>query len=131
MKTLRLISTLLLIAATTSIFSQTNPAPIIKETKELIGEWEGSLNIQGHNLPLVFKFRIIEDQVKAFLDSPQQQAFDIPVSGIELKVNDLKLTVQSIMGVYSGVIVSKNTINGDWLQGGASYPLNLKKKETK
>src|SRR5262245_6451263 len=61
-------------------------------------------------------------------DSPDQDAFGIPVTTITRDGAELKFEIRSIAGRYEGKINPElTTISGNWYQGGASMPLVLKR----
>jgi hypothetical protein len=66
------------------------------------------------------------------MDSPDQNASDIPVA--KITVEDLKVTldVAAVGGSYEGTLdPAKNEIDGTWKQSGQTLPLLLKKEATK
>jgi hypothetical protein len=48
----------------------------------IAGRWEGTLNTQGITLRIVFRVIETEDGTTVFMDSPDQLAIGIPVTGI-------------------------------------------------
>jgi uncharacterized protein len=97
---------------------------------QFIGSWEGTLNVSGTELLLVFNLNKIEDgTISGTLDSPNQDAYGIPITKIIIESNEIEIWVGSISGTYSGVFdPQKSTINGEWEQGFNSLPLILKPK---
>jgi uncharacterized protein len=64
----------------------------------------------------------------SIMDSPDQDAFGIPVTTITRDGAELKFELKSIAGGYEGKINPELTaISGNWKQGGASMPLILKR----
>jgi hypothetical protein len=64
------------------------------------------------------------------LDSPDQGAHGIPVTGVAWKDDSLQLEVASIGGSYRGKLDTDSLLfTGQWRQGGAHWPLNLKKAD--
>ena len=93
------------------------------------GDWEGKLNIPGANLRIRFHINKNDDgSLAATMDSPDQNAYGIPVTSVAYKENTITLDVQVIHGAYEGAL-SENArqIKGTWKQGGQTFPLDLKK----
>jgi dienelactone hydrolase len=103
------------------------------KNNEIIGAWEGILDVSGTKLRLVFN--IHEDSSGNFIstmDSPDQGAIGINVDNITLKNDKIILRIISINGTYEGNICKeRKSIEGMWKQGNHSFPLNLKKTEKK
>lgn len=98
-------------------------------SQEITGEWHGSLQIQGTELPLVFHISKTETGLKSKLDSPKQNAFGIPMDSTSFK-ND-SLFISSKMGIsYTGSITGKEGIVGNFMQNGMVLKLNLSRKNT-
>ena len=100
--------------------------------KELEGIWEGKLKISGGiELRLALKVEKGKDgALKAVLASPDQGAYNIPISSIGLK--DYVMTFESklIGGKYSGKKNPDGTaFEGHFEQNGLKLPLLLKKTD--
>jgi len=93
----------------------------------IAGDWQGTLNVGGPELRLVFHFT--PDGKGGFtstLDSPDQGARGIPVASVGLANSSLKVDMPQIMASYEGKVNEGATaIAGTFSQGGASFPLNL------
>ena len=95
-----------------------------------IGTWEGILEVESTELPVIFKIKKDEQQkFVVTLDSPSQNAFDIPVGGLSNEDGQLKIDVPSINGYYIGKYLNSSTLDGTWYQNGQSLPLKLVKKK--
>jgi pimeloyl-ACP methyl ester carboxylesterase len=99
--------------------------------KELEGLWVGKLKIM-----LVIELRIVlrvekagpEGRLKAYLDSPDQNAKGIPVSTISLEKERVQFTAAAIGGTFDGTLnEAKDEAAGSWSQAGRKWPLTLKK----
>src|SRR5215475_13949017 len=91
---------------------------------DIDGAWIGGLS----KLRLVLHIITYEDGMTAKVDSPDQNAFGIPVTTITRDGAELKFEVKSIAGRYEGKINPElTTISGTWEQGGDSMPLVLKR----
>lgn len=99
-----------------------------QQAERVTGNWSGSLNVMGTELPLVF--HITADQggtLSATMDSPKQGATGIPVESVRLVQDSLYINMKAIGGAYVGKLISPETIDGQWKQGGQSFALQLKK----
>jgi len=95
-----------------------------------IGNWSGKLELPTTKLELIFK--ISEDStgnLSAKMDVPAQGAKDLPVNETAATSDSLKLSVAMIMGKFEGAFLNDTTIQGNWKQGGATFPLTLMKAE--
>lgn len=108
-------------------------APIKTEHKpakpsDIDGAWSGALETPGGTLHLVFHITNTEDGLTATMDSVEQGAKGIPVTGVTRDGPALKMEMKQIAGVFEGKISKDLTsIDGSWTQGGASLPLLLKR----
>lgn len=97
--------------------------------QNIIGNWEGALQIQGTEIPIVF--HITKDSTgkyNATFDSPKQKAFNLACSEVILKADSVILMMQIIKGKYAGRLnENKKILNGTWSQGAASFSLIMKK----
>src|SRR5262245_36409487 len=104
---------------------------VLQETKkktprpsDIDGAWIGRLS----KIRLVLHIITYDDGVTAEFDSPDQDAFGIPVTTITRDGAELKFEIKSIAGRYEGKINPElTTISGTWEQGGDSMPLVLKR----
>ncbi len=100
--------------------------------KELEGIWEGKLKVNaGIELRLVLQVQKGKDgALKATLASPDQGANSIPISTIEIKGDVLTFESKGIGAKYSGKKTKDPTgFDGQFTQGGAKFPLVLKKTD--
>ena len=101
------------------------------ETSNVVGHWNGTLDVGSVKLRLVFK--IDEDAgggLTGQLDSIDQGAHNIPVDSVTVKGNALRLEVNAVKGVYEGTLdVAGTKATGEWTQGAQSFPLTLEKGE--
>lgn len=97
-------------------------------SQEIQGIWEGELEVFGNKLPLVFHINQENSNYSAKMDSPQQQAFGIPVDEIRFEENTLLMTVNSIGMNYEGILnEDANQFSGTFKQSGMKFPMELKK----
>lgn len=109
--------------------AKTSPAV----TAELEGDWEGAIETGGGSIRTVVHFRNQPDRtVKATLDSPDQGATGLALSDVVQKGSSVEFQLRMAKGSYKGELNKEATlITGQWTQGGAAVPLNLKKAPAK
>lgn len=99
------------------------------QAQDITGSWSGVLKVQGIKLPLVINVEEGDDGLTATLDSPDQGAFDIPTESVSFEENKLNVSIPSLNASYEGTLQDDGSIDGDFVQFGASYPLKLTKGE--
>ncbi len=100
----------------------------------VVGSWQGTLpNGMGGQIRVVLKVRqAAEGALTATMDSPDQNATDIPVAKIAFENGKLTLDVAAVGGAYEGTLdAGKNEISGTWKQSGQALPLLFKKEAGK
>jgi hypothetical protein len=116
---------LLLLAAflgLTALFA----APRAAAQPDLTGTWAGALDLGGAELRIVFHVDSTDGGLTATMDSPDQGATGIPVSGVRATPDSLTLDVAAIGGRYRGAIGPRaRRLEGEWMQSGRSFPLTL------
>ncbi|MEO7308000.1 MAG: alpha/beta fold hydrolase [Ferruginibacter sp.] len=97
--------------------------------QHIAGNWEGNLQIQGTELPIIF--HIIKDSTgkyQATFDSPKQKAYNLACSDVLFKEDSVIIMIQMLKGRYAGKLEeNKKQLTGTWSQGPAALPLTLKK----
>lgn len=96
-------------------------------SQNITGNWEGSLEIQGNELPIVF--HISKDEAgkySATFDSPKQKTYNNACSDVIVKGDSVILIMQKIKGQYAGKLNDKE-LTGTWSQSGYTFPLDMKK----
>ncbi len=90
----------------------------------IVGDWLGALEAGGTQLHLVLHVTKGDDgTLHALLDSVDQGANGIPVSGITVKGGKLDMIVMAVHGTYEGTVNADSTeIRGVWTQ---SRPMEL------
>ena len=99
------------------------------QSQSVAGNWEGTLNIQGTELPIVFHIKKdSSNNLTATFDSPKQNAYNLPCSDVFAKDDSLVLIMKMLNGKYEGMLsADKKTATGKWFQGTNSLPLDIKK----
>jgi hypothetical protein len=82
--------------------------------------------VQGTELRIVFHVEQGEDGLTATMDSPDQGATGIPVARVSVAGDSVTFAVDRIGGTYGGTLdEGGDRIEGQWTQGGQSFPLTL------
>jgi fermentation-respiration switch protein FrsA (DUF1100 family) len=107
------------------------PAQEDTGTGSVVGAWQGTLDAAGTELRLVFHVEHDADgRLVGSLDSPDQGAFGIRLSAVEVDSTAVRFAVASLGGEYSGRPTRDGeAIEGHWSQGGARFPLDLARTE--
>ncbi|HYO22033.1 MAG TPA: alpha/beta fold hydrolase, partial [Flavisolibacter sp.] len=100
---------------------------VISAQKSIDGAWEGKLNTGTFSLRLVVHLKKEATGFSGTMDSPDQGAKDIALSKVELRGDSILMEVASVGGKAVGRLVNDSTFSGQWSQGPASLPLEMKK----
>jgi hypothetical protein len=95
-------------------------------TKDLVGNWEGSLDVKGQILRLVLKLANGANGATGVLVSLDQNNLEIPVATITQQGSRLKLLVTMISGTFDGELKG-DELAGTWTQGPLNLPLVFKR----
>lgn len=96
------------------------------KAQDIAGKWEGTLRIQGAELPLVFKITKNNDIYTTVMDSPAQGSRDIPIEETRFINNRLSLSSPKLGIKFAGAFMpDSNKINGIFNQAKFSLPLKL------
>lgn len=98
-------------------------------SQDILGEWDGALDIQGKSLRLVFHISKTADGYAATMDSPDQGAKGIQMSQASYQDNVLTVELRAAGIKYEGTL-DKTTLTGTFHQGPMTLPLNLTKHST-
>ncbi len=93
--------------------------------QEIEGRWQGSIDVQGVKLKLVFKIESSGDSLLSVMDSPDQGVKGIPVNSTIFKNDTLSIDMTGFAINYKGVIDSTGSIVGQFKQSGQVFPLTL------
>jgi len=97
------------------------------QAQEIAGEWNGILKVQGVQLRLVFHIEKTDLGYTSKMDSPDQGAFDIPVTTTSFADGTLKISISNARIEYEGTLDTEDKIIGVFNQAGQSFPMNLSK----
>ncbi|UMQ41860.1 beta-lactamase family protein [Chryseobacterium sp. Y16C] len=94
-------------------------------SQQIAGSWKGDLDIEGNKLPFIVHIEKDKNSYKALLDSPAQGAEGISAEKVSFSNNELFIEITSANASYKGKL-ENNTISGNFIQNGKSFPLVLK-----
>jgi len=97
--------------------------------QEIVATWSGAIDTPNGNLRINFHISEVDEGYTTTFDSPDQNAFGIPVDTTKYEKPDLTLKVNKIDFLFEGTLTGEETINGTMKQMGQSMELNLTKKE--
>lgn len=94
------------------------------------GDWEGTLELPGAKLKIVFHIVSENDAYSATWDSPDQGAMGLPVDKIVVTGSDIALDLMGGKASYAGVYQEENDqLAGKFMQGGLKLDLNLMRQQ--
>ncbi len=99
-----------------------------QEIEAILGEWNGTLNVQGTKLPLVLKISESEGKLTGTLDSPAQNAYGIQITRIMFSNDSLEFSVDVANISYKGVL-EEHKFKGKFKQGMFTTDLNLQREK--
>ena len=93
----------------------------------LEGVWAGTLNVGAFKLKLDFDLKKNADgSWNAMMDSPDQAAFGIKIDNVLQDKDSVVIEIKRLNGGFEGKFSEdKKKIDGQWKQGGQSFPLIL------
>ncbi len=106
------------LVAASSAFAQDAP----------VGDWEGSIEAQGTEIPVVFHITMGDDDaLGGTLDSPAQGVFGLVIANnVTFADGALSFDVPDVAGSYEGELGEDGkTLVGSWSQGGMNVPLEM------
>ncbi|MBK6263423.1 alpha/beta fold hydrolase [Marivirga sp. S37H4] len=98
--------------------------------QDFTGKWNGILDAQGTQIPLIFTIEKTDNGYHGSFDSPKQGVKDISFTSVTVEDKSIRLDATNIGAFYKGELIADSVV-GTWNQGGASLPLNLSRKELK
>jgi len=94
--------------------------------QDITGSWYGALDLNGTKLRITFHIEKGDPGYTAKMDSPDQNAFGIPVDSALFANPTLTLKMKALMAEYSGVLEGES-LKGTFRQMGMNMPLELKR----
>ena len=92
----------------------------------LVGNWEGAIK-SVKTIRLVFHIKEEGGKLTGTMDSPDQGVTDIGCKSVTAKGDSVTVDMSNIGVVYKGHLLNDSVINGVWLQGGISVPIDFMK----
>ncbi|MBN1116926.1 MAG: alpha/beta fold hydrolase [Bacteroidales bacterium] len=99
-------------------------------SQEVEGAWNGELNVAGQKLRLVFNIEKSDAGISATMDSPDQNAYGIPVSEATFEDSKLFISITPAGIKFEGTLAG-DSISGTFSQMGSSFPMTLSKNAQK
>lgn len=98
--------------------------------KELVGDWNGTLDTGAQQLRVMFKISQGETGLTAVLVSVDQGGAEIPCDSITFEENSVAIEIAQLQGNYKGTLSEdKMSMDGNWSQRGNTLPLKLTKEQ--
>ena len=97
-------------------------------SQEAVGNWKGTLSVQGTEMPLIFNVTQTDGVYLSTMDSPSQGVTDIPMDETSFTNNELVVQFKQAGIKYVGQLEGSK-ITGIFFQGGMEFPLVLEKSE--
>jgi hypothetical protein len=119
----------LIIAVLVMVTNALNAQDKVKNTI-LPGSWMGKLSADGMELRVIFNLKLVQkDSLTVTLDSPDQNAKDIPAGPVVVENQKVIIKAPGINGQYDGTVMNDSTITGTWSKNGGTLPLDIKKQK--
>lgn len=95
-------------------------------TNDLVGNWEGTLDVKGTMLRLALKLANGADGATGTIVSLDQGNIEIPIATITQDGSKVKLLITMISGTFDGELKG-GELTGTWAQGPLNLPLVFKR----
>lgn len=99
-------------------------------SKELEGDWEGSLETPGRAFRMIFHFKNHADKtVTATIDTPDSGGFGLPLNNVRQTGRKVEVGIRIAHATFEGVLNPEGTeLTGLFTHGENRIPLTLRKK---
>lgn len=99
-------------------------------SKELEGDWEGTLIVPGASFPMIFHFKNQPDRtVSATMDSPARNAMAIPLNDVKQSGRNVEFGMKVANASFQGTLNQEGTeLAGKFIHDGAGTAMTLKRK---
>lgn len=99
---------------------------------QLAGVWLGKIEVGKQTyIRLAFTVKSEGDKWVATMASPDQDLFDLPVSGVTVDGNKVRLEVNKLKGEWNGIYnADADLLEGDWIQAGKNFPCALSRVDS-
>ena len=101
--------------------------PFGASAQNLLGDWYGTLEVQGMKLRIVFHIQKDSGTYKTTMDSPDQGAKGIACSATKVEGNQLEIALDKIKMRYAGQFTG-GVIKGTFSQSGMEFPMVLSRE---
>jgi hypothetical protein len=100
-------------------------------SKELEGDWEGSLEMPGRAFRMIFHFRNQTDRtVTATVDTPDSGGVGLPLNNVRQTGQKVEVGMRIAHAAYEGVLNPEGTeLTGLFTHGENRIPLTLRKRQ--
>jgi len=107
------------------------PTPSTAMSADFEGTWEGIINAGAANLRMIIKLSRAADGAGAgTMTSVDQGGQEIPMSTVTIHDKQLQFEIRAVGVRYRGTLGGNGEITGEFSQGPATLPLNLKRSKT-
>ena len=96
------------------------------QAQEYTGDWKGTLQVQGTELPIIFHISSTKDQLTATMDSPDQGAYGIAMDSCYLQEEQIIIKASRMMMTFSAKL-QDGYLEGTFQQGMAQLPLKMER----
>jgi hypothetical protein len=99
-------------------------------SKELEGDWEGSLEAPGRAFRMIFHFKNQADNtVTATIDTPDSDGFGLPLNNVRQAGQKVEVGIRIAHATFEGVLNPEGTeLTGLFTHGENGIPLTLRKR---
>jgi hypothetical protein len=117
-------------------FKRTGPAKVAliqaspAVSKELEGNWEGTLTVSGASFPMIFHFKNQPDEtVSATMDIPVTNAMAIPINDVKQSGRSVEFGIKVANSSFQGTLNQEGMeLEGKFIRSGAGTAMTLKRK---
>lgn len=108
-----------------------SPEVFCQQDIDISGTWKGKINIPGMELSIIVEFEKTEGIWNGKVDIPQQNATNLPLTGILVKGREISFDLTEVPGNAKFIgEISENgkEISGDFSQSGQTFKFDLNRK---
>lgn len=102
----------------------------LKSQNEIAGDWFGFLDVQNVKIKIVFHILNQENIYSGTMDSPDQGTYGLNLNAVKFSNQNVTFDLNVFGIMYEGILISKDSISGDFKQGNFIQKMTLKKSET-
>jgi len=95
-------------------------------SQNIAGDWRAYVDVNSNKIPLIFHFyKDTLGNINGKWDSPAQNAYNLPCSGIAINGDSIRIGLKIISGYYNGKFMTADSIAGIWHQGNGAGALSF------